>query len=183
MKYTVLLMILWVLDLCGCIKDYQNGKLISEQRHFPMEPRFTIRPNSIGEYSNSALDFEAIYFQIREGIGYNYYRFWPNGRVLVRAEANLPSREQAESFMDATIGYYHISGNNLVIELYVMNPGINEWDYLIAYAIVEDSDLRETKSVLGGRWWYYTEEPAKTYQSYYVYRKYKIEGLKRQPDW
>jgi hypothetical protein len=182
MKYTVLLMILGVLNLWGCIKDYQNGKLISEQRHFPKEPKFTIRPNSIGEYSNSVLDFEAIYLQKNE-YGYHYYRFWLNGRVLIRSEDNLPSREQAENFMHAYIGYYYMSGKNLVIETYVLNPGINEWDYLIDYAIVDGDEIREIKSVLNEKWEYYSEESPKDYQSYYVYHKYKIEGLKRQPDW
>jgi hypothetical protein len=96
-------MILGVLNLCGCIKDYQNGKLISEQRHFPKEPRFTIRPNGTDAYSNSVLDFEAIYLQKvifnKKDYGYNYFRFWPNGCVLARLEDVLPSREQAESFM------------------------------------------------------------------------------------
>jgi hypothetical protein len=193
MKYSALLMILGLLNLLGCIKGYQEGRLISEQRYYPKEPKFTIKPNGTDAYSNSVLDFEVIYLQKvifnKKDYGYNYFRFWPNGRVLARLEDALPSREQAESFMGATIGYYYVSGKNLVIELYVRNPGILEWDYLTEYAIVEDNEIKEIKSVLSGRWEYYAEKPPDTYQSYSTYRsdcvfnKYKIEGLKRQPDW
>jgi hypothetical protein len=176
-KKIVFLIVFELLFLGAC--SSKNFIAISEGRFFPKEPNFTLINNK--SYIHSGIDFDAIYYNQRKRIlnnilyvSYAYYRFWPNGQVLRKSSSQLPTRELAEDFTKAIIGYYTILGSDIIIESFSRSPGSwNSYEYGKAYGKLENNELITFKSV-------YKSEICK-YEM--VYKKLNLGELKKQPDW
>lgn len=162
----------------GCIA--KKGVPISENRVFPREPAFTIMP--VNGYSNVGIDYNSVYCVRFESIGknnkvsvsYNYYRFWPNGRVLIKSSEYLPTKESVESFEGAYLGYYKVNGRNLVMEFFIPDSGIMDWDYIRTYALIGKDQIIELRSEIRGE-----REPGEGE----VFIKLHLGELVRKPDW
>jgi hypothetical protein len=163
--------------LFGCL--FRTDIIISESRHFPKDPNFTI---PIQDYNNKniGIDFNAIYYYEHETVlygvsrfSYNYYRFWPNGRVLLNYSNQLPTKEMAENFTNAYIGYYNVERNKLIVELFVPDTGRYEWNYLRVEATIEDNKIIE-KLEDGGKF----SQPSEL-----SFIKHNLGKLNRTPDW
>src|SRR5258705_4393272 len=101
--------------LIGCRTDVK----LSEHRHFPKMPNFSVHPH--GDYKASGIDFNAVYYNRHDPptnsnliTSYNYFRFWPDGKVIVRALDHLPTKTDAEDFTRGYIGYYLITNRTIV---------------------------------------------------------------------
>lgn len=167
-------MLLGAILLSGCRTDV----LISESRHVPKHPRFSIQP---GDYSGTKLlDFNAVYYTVhdtrrKEGTttSYNYYRFWPSGHMIADYADHLPSRTEAEDFTHAYVGFFRLDGANISMELFAPNPGIGQWDYGTMSGTLADGTVIVTVSRIG----------AMVATQRTVFLKYHIDGFERQPDW
>ena len=167
------------LSFLGCAR---TDMLIGEGQHFPKRPKFSIKPN--GDYQNTSLDFNAIYYNRWEinrsmtgediHVYYNYYRFWPNGRVLVNdGGGQMPSRNKAEDFTNAIVGYYQISGKNLVMEFFVPDSGVMNWDYERVFSVVEKDRIINIRAEIRNQKNELNEE----------FLKLNLGELTRQPNW
>lgn len=154
---------------------------LSGNRSFPREPAFSIEPETVTE--SSGLDFDAVYYRANDKMpgqprytGGMYYRFWPSGRVLKTATRGdgPPSAAEADGFRLALLGYYRVTGSRVDIELYVFDPGLNQWVYSKVKALIdENGDIVRTSSKIGNR----------TRESRDIFVKTRLDGMKRMPDW
>lgn len=176
MKFRFVFLLVGFLVFLGC--SPWTAKVMSGERGFPKEPKFTILPQ--GNYENCRLDFNAIYYYrfgknltVPEG-SCKYYRFWPNGRALFSYSDSLPTRAKAEDFYRARIGYYQVTGKDIVIELFIPDSGIMNWDYIRSHAVIDnEGNIVELRSEIRGDVTEFQE----------IYLKRNLGELKRQPDW
>jgi len=156
--------------------------LIGEGQHFPKRPNFTIKPH--GNYENTGLDFNAIYYDRWEHdsglkvpdihISYSYYRFWPNGRVMQKnSEDRLPTKEETEDFTNAILGYYQVSGQNLEMELFIPDSVIWNWDYQRIFGIIDENRIINNRDEIRGETSDFEE----------IKIKYNLGELTSQPNW
>ena len=80
-------------------------------RSMPASPEFSVVPPADADFSDSGLDFEAVY------VDWGYLRFWPNGRVL-SGHGAPESAVEADDFSHRTRGYYVVENDRVTIELY-----------------------------------------------------------------
>ena len=154
--------------------------VFSESRQYPKKPEFSIQSTEQTEFSVSSIDFSAVYTKCESHRGqngkeynsFNFMRFWPSGHVYKRVLDHIPNHEEAESFRTAYMGFYQVSGTNLIIELYVPNWGyITSKGYMTENAIYEyEIERRDGRT---------RERYPKQYQNI----KHHIDGLSRLPDW
>lgn len=145
LKYIVLL----CLGLYGCSALIPTYKSIGEDQFFPKKPKFTIKP--LGSYERTGLDFNAIYYVRDEVqgdkdqdvyISYDYYRFWPDGRVINKtSESRLPSRSEVENFSGGYLGYYQVDGSELKMEFFFPYSVTLNWDYIRIYSTIEEDRI------------------------------------------
>ena len=163
---------------CALFVDLFRSVELSENRHFPRQPAFSIQPN--GRYENAGLDFNAVYYRSHESRGrptgvvyttYNYWRFWPNGCAMIKFGPELPRREEAEDFTRAYVGYYQVSNSEIVIQLYV--PYCDVWRYGTIYGHVESNSITIAHETIR-----HIEMTVRE-----VYLKHPLGNLRRQPDW
>ena len=176
MKTIIFYLFISSLFFAGCF----SYKIVSDSRRYPKNPNFSIFPNDQLEQLESLIDFSAIYYKYDfaywpDGTkidGYNFMRFWPSGHVYMRVADHIPSREDAENFRTAYMGFYEISGTNLVIEQFVPN-----WGYIKSWGTISSNAIHEYKIERrdGGRCWQYPKD--------YTYIRHPIDGLSREPDW
>ena len=106
----------------------------------PKAPRWSVKHR---DASNAALlpDPHSLYVNrySREHItgippgpddGYNFYRFWPDGRVIHRSAELMhrPTSTDGDDFRDTQgwnfhVGYYTVVGSEIIIELFVAEEG------------------------------------------------------------
>lgn len=163
--------VLCLLSVAGC----RNFIQISENRYVPKNPADSLGPI---DYSDTdLLDFNAVYYRISERDSrkiFVYYRFWPTGHVLARSSEQL-SRSDVEDFSYASLGFFRLEGNNLLIERFVPDSGRMMWDYVRIFGFIEDDSIVITSATLGRQSWTDNENV--------VFTKCTIEGLERKPDW
>ncbi|MBP7830097.1 MAG: hypothetical protein KA248_09295 [Kiritimatiellae bacterium] len=160
--------------LSGCRTD----RVISEFRHVPKNPRFSIQP---ADYTRTdMLDFQAVYYTVDEAEtkygtrkAYNYLRFWPTGHVLIDFADHLPDAKEAEDFSHAYLGYYRLHERKIVLEFFSPDTGRWRWDYGRDSGYVDGDSIVITSSTLGARSW----------ENRIAFTRHPVEGLKRRPDW
>jgi hypothetical protein len=133
------------------------------------------------EPERSRLDFNAVYcayFRERRypQPTYVYYRFWQNGRVLLDRCGHLPMKNDAESFTQATLGYYTMSDRELSIETFVYRVG-GGWDYLMSHGQVSHDG-----NSIALMFAEFTERGVEE-QVPRVFTRHHIGELTREPDW
>jgi hypothetical protein len=152
---------------------------LSESRHYPKQPAFTIKPND--GFENSTLNFDAIYYSTHQTVvknkvrvSYNWHRFWPNGRTLIDYSDHLPSNKEVEDFTQAYIGYYRIDNDTeLTMEYFVPDTGKMQWNYLKVFGKVKGDNIIIYREVMN--------DQTREYRD--VLKEYGFENLRRQPDW
>lgn len=153
---------------------------LTQHRIWPEIPAFTILPSTNAAlYLEAGIDFDSVY--VRNSLnnrGYLYYRFWPNGRVLLRSTVGRPTLEDVETFADASIGYYSTKASIVRSELYVP-AGSPPWES--GYELVESQIDKDSIVELNSR---FNGSSAKDLLKYDLrYIKQPMPGMKRQPDW
>lgn len=153
---------------------------LPDDRYFPKRPGFSIEPEAVPE--NSGLDFDAVYYLPHSTVagmeaypGGNYYRFWPNGRVLVtftQAEGP-PSAAEADGFRSAYLGYYHVHEGRVTMEFYAPDAGVSDWYGSVEAFVDKDGNLVKTWSKRGGH----------VGRARSVFLRVPLAGMKRMPDW
>ena len=118
-SFLVLFLLLFV---TGCAT--RKPTYLYEETWFPKKKGFSIQPEPWTDYSDSPLDFDAVYLRCTNeyvsGPMCAYWRFWPNGRVLSKTmpSPKKPTAEEADDFSDAYVGYYNITGKKIVIHTF-----------------------------------------------------------------
>lgn len=160
--------------ICGCRTDVR----LSEGRHFPKKPGFTVQPQT--NSAEAGLDFNAVYYSRHEPptnsdlrVSYNYCRFWPNGRVLGNYTDHVPTKADAENFTHAYLGYYQVTNQNLVIEFFIPNTARFRWDYCREYYQIEGNRLRRLRQEMDGQ----------TLRRTVIYERLPLGILERPADW
>jgi hypothetical protein len=141
-------------------------------------PNFTVHPH--GDYKASGIDFNAVYYNRHDPptnsnlvASYNYFRFWPDGRVIVRALDHLPTKTDVEDFTRGYIGYYLITNRTIVTEVFIPNTATFRWDYCRGYAVLTNDEIVELRQEMGRQ----------TLETNDRYRNLSFGELVRQPDW
>ena len=125
------------------------------------------------------LDEEAREYRKRWGgsLGSGYYRFWANGRTVVRTANVEPDEfkaEHADSFERARLGYYQILPDGAIeAQYYAYHGGEGRYIYRNARIRIENGEIW---SPCGGDG--YRGQP-----SYLVFRFRPVPGMKAEPDW
>lgn len=165
-----------IMFVVGCSSTVE----LSDHRRFPSDPGFSITPVPFAD--SSRLDFNAVYYLANNQIpnvtapGGNYYRFWPNGRVMVTFTRTdgPPSAEEADKLSSAYLGYYRIDGNRIEMEFFAPDPGKGRWSYGRDEAVIgDDGNLVTMRSQMGKH----------IREDRDVFRRMPLNGLKRVPDW
>jgi hypothetical protein len=167
------LLLAWPI-LSGCRSDVA----LPESRHFPKTPRFSILPQN--SFAGSGLEFDAVYTSRSDPpansdrlITYSYLRFWPNGRVLSNYRDHVPTKQDAEDFTHAYLGYYQVTNDKVTAELFVPNNAKFQWDYVRIHLTVRGDTIVKKMEEMGGQ----------TLRSETTYQKTSFDKLERQPDW
>lgn len=153
---------------------------LTESRIWPVNPRFRIIPstNTI-EYMNSGLEFDVVYTRaLFTAGGFNYLRFWSNGRVLIRPTDRRPMLQDVESFTNAYVGYYRVEGDIVSCEVF-LPAGSPPWacGYELVKSRIETNGLHELSASFNGC-------RPKDLRKYNIrFGKQPMPGMKRQPDW
>ncbi|MBA4388682.1 MAG: hypothetical protein C0404_11925 [Verrucomicrobia bacterium] len=173
-----------MIPFCVCLICVATGCLgpvvLPEGRAWPAKPAFSIMPSSnIVEYTRSGIDFDAVYvIPLKTAGGFNYLRFWPTGRLLVRPTDHPPTLIDVEDFTSAFIGYYTVNGDLIKYEVFVP-AGSPPWAY--GYELIENkletNSILELRSSFNGS----MADDMGKYNLRYV--KQPMPGMKRQPDW
>jgi hypothetical protein len=151
---------------------------MSDGRVFPRYPAFSIQPEAVSE--DAGLDFDAVYYKARDNrpgmVGHpvgDYYRFWPNGRVLKTAARGdgPPAAAEADGFWNADLGYYRVRGNRVEVEFYVPNAA-GSYYFSGPVFIDRDGNLLQIRPRRG-----------KELLRRFVYRRIPLKGMTREPDW
>jgi hypothetical protein len=179
MKNPCLLLLLAIplaLVSCGTTGSGDYGATqMSESRHFPKSPSFTIKPG--GTYPGTGLDFNSVYYAppLRSNMPpqFNYMRFWSNGRVLVNTAGRIPTRPDAENFANAYLGYYRVANSNIVAEFYIPTIVPGKWDYMRELLAIQDGNVMSVRQEMNGQ----------ILESRAAYQKLPLGQLQRLPDW
>jgi len=167
---------LCLLFLTGC----WTHTWLSEGRIWPKRPSFTIVPptNQVA-YQTSGVSYDAVYVYSNAcGEGYNFLRFWPNGRVMIRPTPQIPTLEDAESFTNAYIGYFRVEGSKLFTEFF-LPAGSPPWasGYHFIESIIDGDKIVDIRSKFNDG----DERDLK--KNNMINTKHPMPGMKRQPDW
>jgi hypothetical protein len=167
----------------GCGSSYQLAKTVGalsvlpEDRVFPTKPKFTVQPVTVAD--GEGIDFEAVYYLDNRSIpgvsidGGNYFRFWPDGRVMERCAGRKPSTEDADQFLGAWLGYYQVNEGKLVLEFFAPEPVKYRWNYWKLEAVLQGDQIRLQRG----------ERNRKSETKNRVYVRVPLKGMERLPDW
>ena len=184
-----------VAGLVGCVSSTIT---LEGHRAFPRKPAFTIAPReyTAEELARAGLRTDGVYMvdrwhppekdqEEREAwkrlgggsLGSGYYRFWANGRTVVRTAWVEPEEftaEHADSFERARLGYYQIlPDGSIEIEQYVYHGGLGRYTYRKARIRIQNDEI-------WGRW---GGQKYKGQLIYLVYRFRPVPGMRAEPDW
>jgi len=160
---------LFATGLVGCVSSTIT---LEGHRAFPRKPAFTIVPREYtaeelaraglrtdGVYMRDRwhppeLDEEAREYRKRWGgsLGSGYYRFWANGRTLIRTANVEPedfTSEHADSFERARLGYFQILPDGVIeAQYYAYHGGEGRYIYRNVRIRIENDEIW---SPCGGR--------------------------------
>ncbi len=172
----LLFVIVLLISLSGC----RTYVWLPENRIWPKKPAFGIVPSTnIVEYMDSGIDCNSVYvFRLESGRGFNYLRFWPNGKMLVRPTVGIPTLQDAESFTNAYIGYYRLTNGTVSSEVF-LPAGSPPW--ACGYEVLESQIEKEVILHLSSSFNGCRPKDLRKYNIRFV--KHPMPGMKRQPDW
>jgi len=183
------------LFLSGCVGLY-NRVLLEGDRAWPRNPAFSVTPKdySVEDLEARGLRTDGVYCFIGirtppgplERRGDAYWRFWPNGRVLYRAE-EMPTNGVGQAaigdcFEYGLLGYYEFDQDGgLVCEKYVRDSG-----HFVRHSYSRSEIKIKGDTLWAQRRWGTKWSQRRSATSNLVetgYRFVKIDGMSAEPDW
>jgi hypothetical protein len=137
-----------------------------------------------GQQGKPRIRYDGIYVEElpgpHGGPDYDWYRFWPDGRVLWRgSQERRPTAGDADDFAGGNVGRYCVSDGGLTIELYTL---VDERWQFITYTgrLREDGGFTLSKVQYHDDWRFWLPQSS-TFTSKY---DFKLVGqMFRTPDW